>query len=209
MDTFGANGNRHERLLAGQCFSRWLLAVLPVGKKLMMRVRFLLCAMLGAVTGLQAQGLVVFHNLIPHAAITNGQAAQPAVPGPTFKAALYYARDSGSTPADSAFAQIGPAVDFGPSPGHFHGGLRTTPGTTAPGQPAYFQVRVWEAAYGATYEAAIAAPNMNGRPALRGTSNKVRVPATGNPVSFPPQIPPALTWHGLQSFTITYPGLGQ
>jgi hypothetical protein len=127
--------------------------------------------------------------------------------GSAFKAALYYAPDAASPPADSAFSQVGAAVDFGPSTGYFHGGLRTTPATTTPGGAAYFQIRVWEAAYGATYEAAIATPNIGGRPALRGISNKVRVPATGNPGTFPPQLPPPLTWHGLQGFTITYPGL--
>lgn len=174
-----------------------------------MRAGFLLLATLAAAPALHGQGLVVFHNLHPRAAITNAQTGQPVISGATFKAALYYAPDSPSAPPDSAFSQLGAAVDFGPSPGHFHGGLRTTPSTTAAGGPAYFQIRVWEAAYGATYEAAVAAPNMNGRPAFRGTSNKVRVSSTGTVNDFPPQVPPPLTWHGLQSFTITYPGLSQ
>lgn len=173
-----------------------------------MRSGFLLFAILGAALELQGQGIVVFHNLIPRAAVTNGQTGNLVASGPAFKAALYYAPDSGSIPSDLAFTQLGPAVDFGPSAGHFHGGLRTTPGTTAPGGAAYFQVRVWEAAYGATYEAAISAPDMNGRPALRGASNKVRVPATGNPAGVPPLLPPPLTWHGLQGFRLTYPGMG-
>ena len=107
-----------------------------------MRAALLLFAMIGAAPALQAQGLIVFHNLIPRAAITNRLTGELVVSGTAFKAALYYAPDSVSPPADSAFVQVGPAVDFGPSPGHFHGGLRTTPGTTAAGGPAYFQIRL-------------------------------------------------------------------
>jgi hypothetical protein len=42
-----------------------------------------------------------------------------------------------------------------------------------------FQVRIWESAYGSSYEQAVAAPEMNGRPALRAESNVFRLQSGG------------------------------
>lgn len=100
------------------------------------------------------------------------------------------------------FRQLGAAVNVGvPLPGLFSGGTRTTGPETPEGGVARFQVRGWEAAYGSTYEAALAAPAMNGRVAFTGTST-IFEGATGDP---PLQTPQPITGMGFQSFTVVVP----
>src|SRR5262245_66083885 len=80
----------------------------------------------------------------------------PVPAGTTFSINLYYAVDSATAPADSGFSAFGNPVNF-IAPGRFNGGIRTTPSTTRPGEAAWFHVRVWETAFGNSYEAAVAA----------------------------------------------------
>ena len=93
-----------------------------------MRIVFVLLAVIAFASELHAQGTVVFHNLKPTAVISNALTGARIQSGTAFKAALYFATDSGAAPPDSAFAQIGAAADFGVAPGHFDGGQRIIPG---------------------------------------------------------------------------------
>lgn len=103
------------------------------------------------------------------------------------------------------FTQLGTSVTVGSEiPGLFTGGARTTGASTPGGNTGRFQVRAWEAAYGSTFELAIAAPNMNGRPAKRGVSNIMEVP-TGNPMGSPATNPANLTSFNLQPYAVDVP----
>jgi hypothetical protein len=124
----------------------------------------------------------------------------PALAGTTFLAALYYAPDG--TADESVFRQIGEATGFGPEPGQFHAGLRTIPETWLPGRAAMFQIRVWESAFGATYEQALSSPPRHERTALVGKSEIVRVTTLGECRSVVP--PPTLTQFGLKGFNVGY-----
>ena len=109
-------------------------------------------------------------------------------------AALYWAPLSDP----NNFTQIGSPtpVGVGQPPGIYRGGVRTTGAQTPPGAAAWFQVVAWEVAYGATFEVAVNAPNMNGRPAKRGCSNIILV-TTGGPTD-----PANLTSFGLSGFAV-------
>jgi len=78
--------------------------------------------------------------------------------GQRFLVALYFSPNSDS---ESSLTQTGSAVGFiGTSDertGIFFGGGRTV-ATVSPGASGFFQVKGWEAAYGATYEEAVANP---------------------------------------------------
>jgi hypothetical protein len=94
------------------------------------------------------QGTVIFANN-PSSGVTNLVTLGPVPAGTTFKAALYCAADG--VLDESQFVQIGPAVGFF-APGLFFGGARTSIPAIPPGGWGMFQVRVFEAAFGATYE---------------------------------------------------------
>jgi hypothetical protein len=94
------------------------------------------------------------------------------------------------------FAATGNPVTVGdafgtPFPGYFSGGVLTIPDVMPAGGPAFFEVKAWESAYGATFEAASAAGAMGGRTALLGSSG-VFMSDTGNPNAIPPDLPPDL-----------------
>lgn len=147
--------------------------------------------------GLYAQGTVNFANT-DTTKVIDATDGQPVTAGDGIRAGLYWAA-VGSTD----FVQIGNVATVGvPVTGVFSGGGRTTGPATAGGAMAQFQVRAWELAYGTTYEAAIAAANMNGRPTKRGISNTITI-ATGNPSGTPPTTPTSLT--GLTGFTVDVP----
>lgn len=160
-------------------------------------------------SSVQAQGTVTFYNNAD-TAITNGLTGTAVAAGTAFKVALYYAPDAASAPSEAELLAVGEAASIGPGDGLFIGKNVETPLSTPPGGAAYFQVRVWETAYGATYAEAVAAPPMNGRPALRGESPIFRMEATGNSYSsdMPPTFPVSLVRGGLKGFTLTHPGLG-
>lgn len=134
--------------------------------------------------------------------ITNSLTTARAVAGTTFQVALYYLPYSGSdvVPADffATATQIGAVANIGPGAGTWVGGTRTADMTT-PGGFGWFQVRAWEKAYGNTFEAAVQAPQANGRFALVGTSNILKID-TGDPTSVPPGTAAALA--GLQSLIL-------
>jgi len=104
--------------------------------------------------------------------------------GGAYLAQLYGGSD------DISLAPVGGATAF-ISPGRFSGGLRTIT-TVLPGSPASVQVRVWESAYGPTYEQSL----LNG--GKTGTSSILRITTGGG--GTPPQVPAFLL--GLTSFSL-------
>lgn len=159
-----------------------------------------LAASIVAVTAF-AQGTVDFKS--PTGVyLTNSLTSARAVAGTTFQVALYYVAYAGSdvVPADffNQAVALGAAANVGPGTGTWVGGTRTAD-MTAAGGFGWFQVRAWEKAYGSTFEAAVQAPQQNGRFALVGTSNILKVD-TGDPTSIPPGTPSGLT--GLQSIIL-------
>lgn len=127
-----------------------------------------------------AQGTVDFRNG-PGSAVSNLVTMQRVPGGSTFKAALYCAADG--VTCEEQFVQIGSAVTFS-SAGYFYGGTRTSTPAIPPGGWGMFQVRVFEAAYGSTYEEVWM--NIGG---LRGRSQIIRV-KTGDPTYIPGGGPP-------------------
>jgi hypothetical protein len=109
-------------------------------------------------------------------AVTNALTGQRAEAG-LFQAALYYLPYRGpetNSPPALNMARIGDPVTLDPA-GYYVGPNITLPPLVPSPQLGphwrWLQVRVWETAYGSTYEKAVAAPPRNGRTALRGTSN--------------------------------------
>ena len=139
---------------------------------------------------LHGQGTVNFANNSA-SAVTNSLTSARVETGTTFLAALYYAADGVTD--ESQFAQVGADTGFAPLPGFIAGGTRTVPVGMAPnGGNVMFQIRAWEAAYGSTYEDALAAPSQNGRSALVGKSNIIRVNTTDANAQ-PPGVPASIT----------------
>lgn len=165
-----------------------------------MKKLFLTAVAAFVAVSIQAQGVIDFSNLASSLVI-DGTDGNPVIGGDGIRAQLYWAPLSDP----SNFTPIGAIVTVGvPQAGRFVGGNRTTGNATAPGDDALFQVRAWELAYGSTYEAALAAPNMGGRPAKTGRSNTVTVEtvsSTGNP----PPTPNSISTSGLQSFAVNVP----
>jgi hypothetical protein len=140
-----------------------------------------------------SQGTIVFQTI--GAPTTNGLTGMPVVAGTTFLAGLYYASDGVTDP--DAFIQLGEPAAFIHS-GVVNAGTRTTPSSTAPGDYAMCQVRVWESAYGSTYEAALVGLPQNGRRALVGKSSIVRVRTPDFAIGRPGT---GLVGEGLRGFT--------
>lgn len=121
--------------------------------------------------------------------------------GPTFKAALFYAPDNGSTPSAGSMVPVGSAVPFmtGARAGYVQGGTVALPTTTPPGSTAYFQLRAWDTTVGgaasSTYQNAV----NNGEKV--GASAILKIP-TGNPGAVPPGTPGLLC---LNSFALVSP----
>jgi len=147
-------------------------------------------------TGLNiyAQGCINFSNLGLNAPVTNSVTGDKVIAGTTFAVALYWAPDGVTD--DSLFAKYNPAVGF-VSPGLFDGGHLPLLAVPLSGL-LLFQVRAFETAYGSSYENDLAAPAQNGRQALVGRSNVVRLDTAMPP---PPGGCYALT--GLQGFALT------
>lgn len=118
--------------------------------------KILIAALLVAGTlGVFAQGTVTFNNSATSLVI-DSTTGVGAASGSRWLLALYYG--VAGTSSDAGVVQIGGTTTIFPSAGRYSGGTRTTLNTTAPGASAVFQVRGWEAAYGSTYEAALANP---------------------------------------------------
>jgi len=140
-----------------------------------------------------AQGTVDFKST-SGVYITNSLTSARAVAGTTFQVALYYAPYTGSDEVPANFyetaQQIGAVGNIFPGAGLWNAGVRTAPTATIGGM-GWFQVRAWEKAYGNTYEAAVQAPQSNGRYALIATSNILKID-TGDPTTTPAGTPGSL-----------------
>jgi hypothetical protein len=163
-----------------------------------MKTSICLVFSLTAAATVQAQGTVTFANNSA-SAVSNTLTMTRVAAGTTFSAALYYAPDG---VADEALFQRIATTNFF-QPGVFYGGTRTTPPTTPPGEWAMFQVRVFETAYGSSYEQVLSCPSLvGGRCGLVGKSIVVRV-KTGNPQALPPTTPGSLVGtNGLRGFCV-------
>lgn len=155
-----------------------------------------------------AQGTVNFSNLgLAGAGVIDPTTGKAAAKGTTFMAELYFAPDGTTDPSlfqeanhDGNGNTVGP-VALGPLDGLYSGGTRKVD-ITPPGFFAMFQVRVWEASFGSSYDAAIAAgtnPAL-GRAALVGVSQILRVD-TGDPTTVPPGTPGSLK--GISGITLS------
>ena len=138
---------------------------------------------------LYAQGTVNFGNN-QASAVTNAVTGARLVAGNMFTAQLWYAPDTGSSPSADDMQPLAGTTGIGPIAGLITGGTKMTPATTAPGGFAWFQIRIWETAYAATWEEA-QTKVLNGRYAIAGTSNIVKV-KTGDPNAVPPTTPGSL-----------------
>jgi len=118
-------------------------------------------------------GQIIFQNNAA-TAVTNSLTGARAAAGNVFRVDLYAAPDG--TTDEAAFTLV--AYTNFVSPGIFLGGPRTIPFGQV-GAYVMLQVRVWETAYGNSYEEAVAAPATNGRTALAGKSIVLRGYLTG------------------------------
>ena len=164
----------------------------------------LLSAAIFASINVYGQGTVNFGNNAATAVMNSVTGARIAK-GNEFTAQLWYAPDRGTAPDASAMIALGATTGISPIAGLITGGTRTTPtlanGGTAGGGNAYFQIRIWETAYGATFATAVTTV-LNGRLAIGGTSSIFKV-ATGDPGAIPPGTPGALTAPGgLTAFNV-------
>ena len=165
----------------------------------MKKVLVLAAAMFASIN-MFAQGTVNFGNNNATAVINSVTGAK-IVAGNSFTAELWYAPDTGSVPAAAAMAPIaGARTGISPIAGLITGGTKMTPNTTAPGVTAYFQIRIWETAYGADWATAQTTV-LNGRNAIAGSSDIIKV-TTGNPGAIPPGTPGSLVTAGLKSFNV-------
>lgn len=162
----------------------------PVKKR--MAIMGLAAGVVGTVLG---QGTVTSANN-SNSRITNILTMAPVLTGTTFKVALYYLPDTGVPPSlwggiwepNPGWIMLGAAVNIGPAAGLYQIGTRTTPSTTPPGGAAWFQVRVWETAFGATFEQAWLASPIGGRGMMGFISDVMNV-TTGDPTTTPPGTP--------------------
>jgi hypothetical protein len=170
-----------------------------------MKQTFLLLAagILGSAS-LFAQGFVTFSNI--GAPITNALTGMPLPNGTVFRAALYFLPDQPTAPNAGDFDSRGIALapftsSFLPG-GIFNAGTRTAPNGSPAGSYGWFQVRVWETAFGTSYEQARSNPTpQGGRLGLIGTSNIIKVgPLGGGAIATP-----SLVGAGLKGFAIGVP----
>jgi hypothetical protein len=137
--------------------------------------------------GLCAQGTINCPDCVH---VTNMATMQ--LVGTAFRGSIHYLPDTGTTPTVSDFDAQGVVVSAFTflGSGIVCSGTQPTPPATPPRDFAWFQLRVWESAFGSTYEQAAAYAGGSPLP-LIGTSSIVRM-RTGDPLGFPP-VPPG-TW---------------
>ena len=165
----------------------------------------LLSAAIFASINMYGQGTVNFGNNAATAVINTVTGAKIAK-GNEFTAQLWYAPDKGTAPTAESMIALGATTGISPIAGLITGGTRTTPdlasGGTAGGGTAYFQIRIWETAYGTTSWDVATRTTLNGRGAIAGESNIFKA-NTGDPGAFPPGTPGSLAGPtGLAAFTV-------
>jgi hypothetical protein len=154
-------------------------------------------AVAGMVAQTYGQGTVTFVA----ANITNSLTGSLAPAGTQFKVSLYWLSDRTPAPTTGDFgaSSVAWTTNLTLSGGANAGVVRIEP-INPVGGFAYFQIRAWEAAFGASYEEAVANPGIGGRLALAGTSNIARID-TADPTTIPPGTPPN-TAATLKGFTV-------
>ncbi len=141
-----------------------LLSVLAVNSAL---------AQQGATINLQNNSTSLVYNATTGALISNSDRIH----------VLLYVAPAGVT-NEAAFIPVFPTTLISPAAGgasaagRYSGGYRTVP-NFMPGDVASFQVRAFETNYGNTYEAAVAAGPINGRPAMVGKSGIAQIMLAG------------------------------
>src|SRR5687767_4450492 len=156
------------------------------------KLLFLLAALCVHAQVMAQNGRITFNNS-GTSLVSNALTGALVVAGDTFRVGLYAAPDG--TSDESLFALATYTNFF--APGRFIGGERKIP-FLQEGYYVMLQVRVWETAYGNSYEEALTASAMNGRPALAGKSVILRGLLTA-----PPQPPYSLTQLGLNPIVLT------
>ena len=152
-----------------------------------MKIIIFLLALSQLTVSVFGQGRIVLQNS-SSAPVLHQLNGQPVTVADGIVAALYYAPDGVVDP--DRFVQVGVAAAVGvPVPGRFTGATIGTPATSETGGFAMLQVRIWELAYGATYEQAISAPPLNGREALVASSSIMRVKAALDAQQIPTFLP--------------------
>jgi MYXO-CTERM domain-containing protein len=166
-----------------------------------MKKLVIMTAAIFATVNIFAQGTVNFSS-IGGGGITNSLTQARVVLGSAFQVQLYYApSNSPAIPQDSSLMPLAGVANIGPIAGIFSGGTRTAP-VSPPGTLAWFQVRAWETAFGASYEEAAAHAAVGGRTALLGKSNIVIV-NTSDPTITPQEAPASLVAAGLLGFNVS------
>jgi hypothetical protein len=149
----------------------------------------LIAASLIAALNIYAQGDVIFDNF-GGGVVHNTRTGADVTVGDGIVVQLYASMTAGGQFAavPNSIFQVGVIGD-----GFFDGGVVRIPSSIiGPGATAFMEVRAWESAYGATFEEAVAAAPMGGRPALRGRSNGFSS-RTGDPTAVPPGTPVPLS----------------
>jgi hypothetical protein len=147
-----------------------------------------------ATLNMYAQGTVTLANSSTSPVYIDTVGGATKASGSAYSVGLYYAPDGVTD--DTLFTLLAPTASMSAAPGIYSAGPRTAP-TTAAGGFGMFQVRVWSAASGATYEDAV----LSGA-GKAGKSNIVRVD-TGDPTSVPPGTPGSLAASGLAPMAVT------
>lgn len=167
----------------------------------------LLAAAIFASINVYGQGTINFGNnsflkvtnTVDNKAVAKGTASGTSATD-TFLAQLWFHPD-GPKPESSAMQPIAGTAGISPIAGVITGGEKTVPNTPG-GTAVWFQMRVWEKAYGETWDEAQNHAPINGRLAIVGESNIFRL-ATGA-VTVPPSPAPLLTQAGgLGLFTVS------
>jgi len=157
-------------------------------KKLLITVAAVL-----ATLNMYAQGTVNLANNSATAVYVDSVGGTSPKADSSYAVGLYYAPDG--TTDDSLFTLLAPTARILGS-GVYNANSRTAP-TASAGGFGMFQVRVWSAASGATYEDAL----LLGQ-GKAGKSNIMRVD-TGDPTSVPAGTPASLAAAGLQPMAVT------
>lgn len=151
----------------------------------------LIAASLIAALNIYAQGDVVFDNFEGGLVSSAFHGGRDVSANDGVVVQLYASMTQGGTyaPVPGSIVQVGLIAD-----GFFEGGVVRIPASIiGAGLGAFLEVRAWESAYGASYEAATTAAPMGGRVALRGESTRFMVASTGNPTTSPPGLPVSIS----------------
>lgn len=165
-----------------------------------MKKTVLLPVLLLSILNGHPQGDVIFDNF-GGGIVENPRTGGPVTPSEGVVAQLY-ASPTGApgtfVPVPNSIVPVGVLAD-----GYFDGGVVRIPSSIIDsGAGAFMEVHAWETAYGATFESAICAAPMGGRPVGAGISPVFSLTATGNPNASPPGTPIPLS-DLVPSFSLT------